>query len=654
MPSLTRQIPHNSDQARRLLSAVKQRVLLHERRVGRQLEAWRKAEETALAYLPEREVDTARRTARENGLPQYTTIQIPYSYAVLMTAHTYWTSVFLARNPAFQYTGRHGESQQKVQALEAIIDYQVMVGRHMPVLYTWLYDVGKYGHGILGLYWCDEYTNTTSIEMVGGNELLSIPPKKVQTTRKIKSYSGNKIYNIDPNEFIWDPRVPLKLFQTGEFAGVRRKLGWNEVVRRQKQGYYFGIENISMSATPQVSDSRGSVGSDELDRPDTDFFNDTAEGEGIERKRPQVVGLIEMTIELIPKEWGLSGSDEPEKWVLTVTRDYKTLIGVQPHGAYHGRFPYIVLSCDPEGYGLTNRGVLEVLEPVQNTVDWLLNSHFFNVRAALNNRYIVDPSRLVMKDLLDPKPGGIVRLKPLAYGTDPKLTFSQVPITDVTQGHIPNIQAMIAFGERAIGVNDQLMGMLNAGGGRKTATEVRTSTTFGVNRLKTSAEYFSATGWDDLSRQMVQNTQQYYDGEWEFKVAGDLLREAGMGFLKVTPDAIAGYYDFVPVDGTLPIDRYAQANLWRELMTQMQGLPEVALTYDWGRIFEWVAGLAGLKNVGQFKVQVAPDAQLMQQAKLGNMLKLNGRRPPNGAATPGGIPTNLMEPGQVSGMGATG
>lgn len=649
MPSLSREIPHDSPLAKRILREVKQRVQLHERKSD-YLDNWRKAEETALAYLPEREVDAARRNSREGGLPQYTTIQIPYSYAVLMTAHTYWTSVFLARNPIFQYTGRHGESQQKVQALEAVVDYQVMVGRQMPVLYTWLYDVGKYGHGLIGLYWDEETTTSTAIEMTGGNEALNIAPTKVQTTRKIRSYAGNKIYNIDPKDFIWDVRVPLKNFQSGEFAGVRRTLGWNEIVRRKVKGYYFNIDNITSSAVPPTDDGRSSNGSEQLNRPDSDFFTDEGEGSDKIRRRPSAVGLIELVIEIIPKEWGgLSPSEEPEKWVFTVTRDFKTLIGVQPHGAYHGRFPYIGLSCDPEGYGLTNRGVLEVLQPVQNTVDWLLNSHFYNVRAALNNRYVVDPSRLVMKDLLDPKPGGIVRLKPQAYGTDPKLAFMQVPIVDVTQSHVPNIQAMIAFGERAIGVNDQLMGMLNAGGGRKTATEVRTSTTFGVNRLKTSAEYFSATGWDDLSRQIVQNTQQYYNSEWEFRVAGDLLRESGMGFLKVTPDQIAGYYDFVPVDGTLPIDRYAQANLWRELMTQMQTVPEVALRYDWGRIFEWVAGLAGLKNVGQFKVQIAPDEALLQQAKLGNVLKLNGRRQGGG-----GVPTNLLEPGQVSGMGASG
>src|SRR5690606_26811432 len=161
--------------------------------------------------------------------------------------------------------------------------------------------------------------------------------------------------------------------------------------------------------------------------------------------------------------------------------------GVQPHGAYHCKYPYQTLVMEAEGYGLIPRGIPQTLEPVQNTIDWLINSHFYNVRAVLNNKLVVDPSRVVMKDVLNPLPGGVVRLKPEAYGSDPKLAISQLTVGDVTQNHLRDLQMMYGVGERTVGVNDQIMGML-ATGGRKTATEVRTSTSFGVNRLKTVSE----------------------------------------------------------------------------------------------------------------------------------------------------------------------
>jgi hypothetical protein len=133
------------------------RVKHWERIITEKEEVWRQAEERILAYLPERDVDAVRKTAREGGLPQYTTIQIPYSYGVLMAAHTYLTSVFMGRNPVFQYSGRHGESAQQVQAMEALIDYQVCVGGMLPPMYTWIYDALKYGFGVVGVYWDEKW-----------------------------------------------------------------------------------------------------------------------------------------------------------------------------------------------------------------------------------------------------------------------------------------------------------------------------------------------------------------------------------------------------------------------------------------------------------------------------------------------------------------
>jgi hypothetical protein len=38
------------------------------------------------------------------------------------------------------------------------------------------------------------------------------------------------------------------------------------------------------------------------------------------------------------------------------------------------------------------------------------------------------------------------------------------------------------------------------------------------------------------------------------------------------------------VDGTLPVDRFAQANLWKEILAGMRTMPEIAQQYDMGRI----------------------------------------------------------------------
>jgi hypothetical protein len=471
--------------------------------------------------------------------------------------------------------------------------------------------------------------------------------EKIKSSRRLPTYAGNTCFNLQPWDFIFDVSFPIKDFQRGEYCGMRRTLSWNECKRREAQGYYMNLDKIPKSG--QRSEDYAGHGSSELNRPDSneEWVRDAEFADGLGTNHPQLVRVYELFVELVPKEWGLGESDFPEKWVFTVTQDFSVLIGAQPHGAYHCKYPFHVLVIEPEGYGLVPRGMPKTLEPIQNTIDWLINSHFYNVRAALNNKYVVDPSRVVMKDVLDPLPGGIVRLKPEAYGTDTRLPMTQLSVVDVTQNHLRDLQMMYGMGERTVGVNDQIMGMLNSGG-RKTATEIRTSTSFGVNRLKTIAEYFSIIGFAPLAQQLISNTQQYYDGSQKFRIAGDMILNAGQNFMEVTPESIMGFYDFVPVDGALPMDRFAQANLWREMMAQVRQMPEIAMTYDFGRMFEWVAQLAGMKNITQFKVQIMPDEMLIQQARMGNTVPLGGNRP---ARRPGA--SGNTEPGQVPGMGAT-
>jgi hypothetical protein len=100
----------------------------------------------------------------------------------------------------------------------------------------------------------------------------------------------------------------------------------------------------------------------------------------------------------------------------------------------------------------------------------------------------------------------------------------------------------------------------------------------------------------------------------------------------------------------LPIDRFAQANLWKEIMLAMQRLPQIAMEYDIGKIFAWTAQLGGLKNISQFKIQMGSPAWLQQQAQMGNMVPLGGAAngPPPAAAA------NMAEPKQIGGVGPTG
>jgi len=600
---------------------------------------WRRAEDKCLAFVHETTQDAARSQNRDEGNPRYTTIMVPYTYAMLMSAHTYWTSVFFARSPVHQYSGRHGEGEMQVQAMEALIGYQIEVGGAMAPYYVWLYDIGKYGCGILGHYWCYEKLHYGQIvEMDDPNN-----PGQTglfQTTQEIQGFRGNKVYNCSPWDFMHDPRVSLKNFQQGEFCCRRVRMGWNEILRRKDQGYF----NDNINELKNQTDRGRGDSSDNLERPEFDMLLYDGDGE-IEKVHPAGATFWEMYVELVPSEWGLQGPNFPQKWCFTITEDQTIIVGAQPLGLIHCQFPFDVGECEVEGYGAYTRGIPKIMDGVQNTVDWLINTHFFNVRQALNNQFIVDPSKLVVKDVQNSGPGFVWRLRPEAYGTDITKMFMQVQVQDVTRSHISDFQTMLGIGERTLGVNDQIMGTLNTGSARKTATEVRTTTGFGVNRMKTMTEYISSAAFAPHSQKLVQTSQQFYDWQQKLRRVGSFAQDAGMDFLMVKPEDIVGFFDMVPVDGTMPIDRMAQANLWKEIMGSVRMMPpQIAMGYDWMRIFGWAAQLAGLRNINQFRIQVMPDPMLNQQAQAGNVIPMPQRpglpRPGNSPVAPGNSASN--------------
>jgi hypothetical protein len=634
MPSMTLEgeIKPGSPLSDKILEEVRRRVRFSERSFSTRRLQWRKAEDEIIAYLPESAADNRRRFQRENqGVPKYTTIKVPYTYAVVMALHTYVCSVFLSRTPIFQFDGRHGEGQQSVLAVEALHDYQVRVGRMLPVLYSWFYDAARYGVGIISLYWTEKVRRASEIQFTVdefGNET------KEQVTIEIPGYSGNEICNIQPRDWLPDPRLPMRDFQRGEFCGGRTKLSWLQIKEREKAGYYTNVKAIPRKLSPRFTDERDD--DSQVERPD-DEFAEFSGYTGANREHPDIVPIYEMFIELIPSDWGLGDSDYPEKWVFTCTADWTVVLGAQPHGAYHCQYPYHFIELEPDAYALSNRGMPEILSGVQQTLDWLLNSHFFNVRASLNNLLVVDPMRVVMKDITDPTPGGVIRLRAGAAAI-PGDPVKQLQIGDVTRNHTNDFMQMIGVGERVSGINDQMLGAFTKTG-RRTATEVRTSSVGGVSRQKVETEYMSCTGMDTLAQQMVQNSQQYHNSATTVKIVGNLANLAGYEWLNVGPDDIQGFFDFVPVDGTLPLDRFAQANLWKEIMVAANSVPAIAMEYSMAKIFAWTAQLAGLRNLDKFRVELGSPEQLAAQAQLGNVI------PMRAGGRGGRNPNNLKQPG---------
>lgn len=639
-------VRYGTEKHRKILARLQDRITRGKQELSERTTQWAKNEEQFLAYMPVKMNDALRDSARKEGEPQYTTIEIPYSYAIVLTAHTYITSTLLGRNPIQQVTGRHGESQQGEQCIEALLDYQLNVGGHLVPMYIWTLDALKYGEGIMGYYWDEEEIKTSKIMKVP-KTFLGMPIPGSFTEQNLEEttigYQGTRAYNVRPQDFITDPAYPRSQFQKGDFCARYVEIPWLDIRDDSGDGgKYINVEELKTKRRGGSSPLR--VGSSSQVRlPGQNLvglsgYDDDDEG--------GVVHGYEIIVRIVPRDWHLGTGTKSEKWVFTLAED-EVIISCAPLGYYHDKYPFELLEQEIDGHAMFSRSMLETTKPLNDTLTWLLNTHFYNVRKSLNDQFIADPSRIVMKDLTDPNPGRIIRLKPTAYGTDIRAAVMQMPVQDITRANLQDAQLVQDMIQRVTGVNDSLMGMVNSG--RKTATEVRSSTTFGINRLKTVTEYMSALGMGPWTQQIIQTTQQLYDQDRKYRIVGDLA-QLGEKFLQVTPEQIAGFYDYTPVDGTLPVDRFAQVNLWQQLMAGATKLPQVMAQYDFGRIFAFVAQLAGLKNINQFRVQVVPDATMQNSVQAGNSV------PAAPADAPGMTPNAENaggSPPQIPGMGQT-
>lgn len=638
---LVRRLAPGTDTHSRLSEAIMARLKMSSDKMSERYDSFAESEKQFAAYVPAGDVDKARKAKKSSDptTQDYVTIEMPYSYAVAMTVHTYVTGVFLGRSPIYQFQGRHGETEDQIMALEALMDYQCVAGDHVSTLFTTLFDPLQYGFSVTGQYWATETTQVREFveeqPMFLGIPIPGKKPIKRPVVTEVPAYQGNRLFNVRVQDFFPDTRKALSDFQKGEFCGRYFEESWQNL-REDSDGYFNlkAAHDSSQGNSDMISRNLGATAVITLPGVNKTDFS---------RVKPDdLFKGYEFEWKLVPADYGLGANTKSELWVFTVSRG-GTIIGARPAGRYHGTFNYDVTMYEPNGYSLFPVSAMERIEPLNNVLSWLVNSHFYNVRSALNNNFIVDPTKVVMKDVLSRKAGQIIRLKPEAYGSDVRTAISQLPVNDVTRGNLADAQLVEAMIQRTLGATDNVMGMPTQGG-RKTATEVRSSNGFSTNRLKTLCEMGSAYGFGPMARRLVSNTQQFYDSNTKYKLVGDLAQFAP-GALEVSPEHIAGFFDFVPVDGTLPADRYAQAQLWNSLLQGMSPYPQIVQSYDMPKLFSWIATLAGLRNVQRFRINVMPPGQVEQQLASGNIVNAKDAMQDLDA---------VGEPNRIEGMGATG
>src|SRR5215471_5443554 len=641
-----------------VLQYVLRRLNYSERSMTQFYSRWNANERKIQAYinLPDYE-QQMKQMNKTNAPPAVVSITVPYAFATIWTIVTYLTHTFCGQKPMFQVSSYKAEGIQPAQYMETVLQYNADHTKLILRLIQWFLDAETYGLGAIRCLWDEEYgTRTKWIDQSPGGLILpKMAPQKMRQRSRQLIFEGNKCQNIDPFMFFPDPRVPMaELSRRGEFVFWRAFEGKHMLLREQADGNIRWVDNIpnmpqgvwgeitGKSVRALVSEGQSTPGDPQLrDIRATPYYQ-----------------IDQGTIEIVPNELGLGDSTTPEKWLFAIGNKGQ-ILQAEPLDADHARHPVAVIEPSSFGYAFGSPGTMDFLGPIQDTLSWFINSHIHNVRTALNNMFIVNPSMVEIQDLKNPAPGKLIRLKRSAYGQDVRTVLQQLEVQDVTTNHIQSMQVFLRMGDILAAVNDNLRGIQEEGG-RKTATEVRTSGEAGASRLAARARYISAQGMTDLAEMMALNIQQNMTQEFYLKIVGQKGMENP---ISIGPQDIAGDFWFPVSDGTLPMDRAALMETWKEIWMAISSNPMLSQQYDQGKIFDYLAELGGARNIDSFKLAPASPEVINAGIQSGNLAPLgpggagprptagltngafNGGRPPNApVGLPGGMPIGTSRP----------
>lgn len=637
-----------SELHRKVLSYLTDRLETSEHEMQNFYARWRYNEQRIQAYIDLPKWENELKQLNDSGKPpKITSIVVPYSYATIMTIVTYLLHTFAGRRPMFQVGTYKKEAVNAARMMELVLQYNADHTRMIRNLYQYFLDGELYGVCVFLVEWDEIYAQRTVFESNPILDSLGAPiqGRPVRKRERRLTYSGNSVDPWDPFLFFPDPNVPMHKVNTeGEFVFWRKFVGKHRLKRAEADGVYKWIDHIGQPRTGTESESASQSARSLL------VGGNSIPGERLRSPSATVHNYHQIdrgTVDLVPRELGLGESDNIERWIFTIANKQQ-IIEAEPFDTDHDRHPVAVAEPSGLGYGFGQAGMADYLAPFQDSLSWLINSHMDNVRTALNNMIIVDPTMVEMQDLRDPRPGKVIRLKKAFQGRDVRTALSQLAIVDVTSNHIRDFETLGKLADGISSVTDNLRGLQDPGG-RKTATEVRTSGEAAASRLAARARLISAQGIVDVSEMMSLNIQQFMDEDFYISIVGNegleshIRQVSGGGEgVNISPEMVVGDFYFPVHDGTLPLDRVALLDIWKELLSIIIQDPEIRQEFSVSKVFEHIAELGGAKNIESFKrtglasgpgLTVLPDEEVAQGAEAGNFAPIQSGN------TPGVVPS---------------
>ncbi len=590
--------------------------------------------------------DKNDKDAQKDGEPPK--IIVPVTYAQLQTATSFLFATFSQKRVLYEIMGGGPEDESGALAIETDIDWQMRRQQIMFKLYNAIVDAFKYGFCVMKCDWTETRCKMRGQVQVPVTNLLGrfgamlgiqpMGPQQFKTEEQVidvLDYQGNRVVNVSPYNFFPDPTVTIANFQQGKFVAHDEDTSMTAVKKREGQDF-FGTKFIPNTIPPDENKNRN--------RRTGKMFGDAGlgnspltPGAGASVQNGGSVDacvLTEVEMVLVPKEatrmFGkdMGSEDYPMKFLAVLGNDRK-LIRFEASGHLHNQFGYTVGEYSPDHNAFYNPGLSETIYELQNIITFFLNSHIVNVRKIIQNRFVVDESKININDIKT----NSMFIRLVQSGVPIDKVLKQLEAYDVTKQHVADMGTLMQMVQTVTGINENALGQYSSG--RRSATEARSVNAGAAARLKMHGQLLWMQCLEPLGRQIIANTRQGRSKEvYDMIVGGLALKAPFEKVIYADPTKIAGGYDFMSYDATLPSDKQFQASQLQEIFSILVSNPNTIqlLQKDPTKLLTHITQLLGIKNIDDYNLDnpgippmQPPQAQVVPDQVAGDIAAAGGQ-----------------------------
>jgi hypothetical protein len=567
------------DEERRIVDYVKSCVDMSYHKIKKRYDHWMEADRAHDVYVPP---DATQ--FREKAV-------IADTRAVADTVLTYLMAALGGRNPMFQLEGLNRSSRKVSSILERVLHSQMRRTAGEARIAQMLLDSIRYGFAPTKIVWD-----------AGQNQ--------------------NRIVNFDPRRCFPDPRVSWGDWEQWQYVVFTDYVSYNTLASSK---LYPKLENHP-SLRHRIAPPRNSWDAHRWHKEEGRGLNvDPASPNQRERMDHAYFTLgdarvtDECWVRFAGHEIGIPTIDQV--WMVITILDENVCIRMQLN-PYGRQFPVVMGGLYNDNHKTWGQSLYDLMLPMHDIATWLLRSRIDNVQAALNNLIFVDPTQVMVPDLIDRNPWGVVRTMPGSKPGD-GVFIAQVP--DVTRGHWNDITAMSDLKQRVSSASDAQQGMPTPD--VRTATEIQRLTQLGSQRLGVLSRVISATTIRPMVRMMVSNIQDAVEIDGSIKIDPDKMPSqlADMvedGYIDFNQNDLQGKVDYLVIDGTLPVEPTRNAETWMNML-QIMSQTGLNMEYKMGKIAEEAIRALGISDLDQFRISeeerqqgATPSQQLAMMEKM--------------------------------------